>query len=236
MNEWITTALFHHVGVSTPRAGIIYVPPQLLSLTDVATPGINLRPPESQIHFGSLFPGRPDRTAVYDFLPDSLLGRVLNSADFVGALAMDLWIGNTEPRQCIFFRESKVKQRRDENKPSVYITSMIGHGGAFNGQQWTLSLEGSPSYNRPCVYDTVRGWGDLDMWLEAIRSFPSDLLQQVVKTAPSAWKNGEEGALNRILEQLVLRRKAIPDLVLSYSRRRNLFPNWTPVICPGGPI
>jgi hypothetical protein len=235
INEWITTTLLHHVGVCTPQAGIVCIPPQLPSVSDVALPDLDSRSPESLLHFGSLFPGSPDRTAVYDFLPDSLLGGVLNSADFVGALAMDLWMGFAGPRQCIFFRESEVIQRRDDNKSATYIASMIDHGGAFNGQHWTLSSEGNPSYSRPCVYDMVRGWGELERWLEAIRSVPADFLQQVVKTVPSAWKNGGEGDLNRILEQLVLRRNTIPDLVLSYSRRRSLFPNWTSVICPGGP-
>jgi hypothetical protein len=93
INEWITTTLLHHVGVCTPHAGIICIPPQLPSVSDVALPDLDSQFPESLLHFGSLFPGSPDRTAVYDFLPDSLLGRVLNSADFVGALAMDLWMG-----------------------------------------------------------------------------------------------------------------------------------------------
>ena len=55
-------------------------------------------------HFGSRFPGNPERLAVYDFLPDTLLDQVENLAEFHGVLAFDQWIGNADSRQAMFFR------------------------------------------------------------------------------------------------------------------------------------
>ena len=41
---------------------------------------------------------------VYDFLPDTLLDKVVNANEFLGVLAFDKWMGNADARQSIFFR------------------------------------------------------------------------------------------------------------------------------------
>lgn len=55
------------------------------------------------------------RAAVYDFLPDALLSRVVNLQDFRGILVFDKWAGNADGRQSVFYR-ALVRARRQENR------------------------------------------------------------------------------------------------------------------------
>ena len=60
-------------------------------------------------HLDYAYPGDPNRTAVYDFIPDLLLDKVVNLADFLGVLVFDKWAGNADSRQSIFYR-ARLKQ------------------------------------------------------------------------------------------------------------------------------
>jgi hypothetical protein len=46
-------------------------------------------------HFGSRFPGDPEKTVVYDFVPDTVLRNVANLSEFAGMLVFDKWVGTT---------------------------------------------------------------------------------------------------------------------------------------------
>lgn len=55
--------------------------------------------------FGSEYPGspvNPHPTITYDYVPDSLLGKVANLRDFWGWLVFDQWVANADGRQAIF--------------------------------------------------------------------------------------------------------------------------------------
>jgi hypothetical protein len=229
INEWIATILFQHLGIRTPHAGLISVPYDLLPACGCDISECTIQADKPQLHFGSLYPGCPDHTSVYDFLPDSMLATVLNSEDFVGALVLDLWTGSIERRQCVFFREGG-KYDTGQTSPK-YIASMIDHGGAFNGRHWTFPIGGNaPSYIRPSVYHTVRGWRDLSRWIEAIREFPLGVIEHAANSIPSEWKEGDKRALDIMLETLLSRKLLVPGLIVSSARQTSLFPNWTSVI------
>src|SRR5580658_9166895 len=89
VNEWISSVFLNYLGISTPEVAIVRVTETFLRENPEAhfqrgTGRIELEP---GWHFGSRFPGDPGRTAVYDFLPDSLLQHVENLNDFRGVLA-----------------------------------------------------------------------------------------------------------------------------------------------------
>src|SRR5215472_13351969 len=106
INEWISATFLSYLGLSTPAVAIICVTEEFLSINpDVYMQlGSQRFPPTVGWHFGSRFPGDPGRIAVYDFLPDALLGKIANLSEFAGVLAFDKWIGNADARQAIFFR------------------------------------------------------------------------------------------------------------------------------------
>src|SRR5580658_9370739 len=91
VNECIGSAFLSYLGISTPEVAMIRVTENFLT----ENPEVYLQTGSRRIpvpagwHFGSRFPGDPARTVVYDFLPDALLDKVENFADFRGVLAFD---------------------------------------------------------------------------------------------------------------------------------------------------
>src|SRR5579863_1500333 len=187
--------------------------------------------PELGWHFGSRFPGDPGRMAVYDFLPDSLRAKVENTGDFAGALVFDKWVANADSRQVIFFR-ARVRDSSSQGPGHAerlgFIAQMVDNGYVFDGPDWRL--EASPVqglYFRPLVYAGVRGLTDFEPWLERIRHFPEEVVDQAVKQIPPAWLAGEGAELERLLDRLLARRKRVADLIQDCrAGRADPFPAW----------
>src|SRR5437899_1238502 len=106
VNEWIAYRFLEYLQIAVPGAAIVRLSPEFLSETpDVHIQLGNTRSPVLPgWHFGSCFPGDPNKVAVYDFVPDALLKQVENISDFLGILAFDKWTANVDARQSIFLR------------------------------------------------------------------------------------------------------------------------------------
>jgi hypothetical protein len=233
VNEWLGAHLLTALGIATPRVAVIALTPEFLA----ASPEVYLETGRARLavppgwHLGSAFPGDPLTEAVYDYLPDSLLGSVANLADFPAVLVFDKWCGNADARQAIFFR-----RRLRDWLPGIdaspqrkgYITQMIDHGYLFDGPNWCFRdapLQGF--YPRPCVYEPLRSLDDFEPWLSRVRHFPEAMLDEALRALPPAWFEGEEDELARLLEQLLRRRARVPDLLLDAVRARPaFFPQW----------
>src|SRR5580704_14182156 len=106
INEWIASVLLNCLDISTPPTAIVSLSSECLQ----ANPDICIelrgrrQPVEAGRHFGSRYPGNPSKAIVYDFLPDTLLEKVINANELLGILAFDKWMGNADARQCIFYR------------------------------------------------------------------------------------------------------------------------------------
>ena len=90
-------------------------------------------------HFGSRHPGTPQSTAIYDFIPDALLGQVANAEQFLASLVFDRWVANADGRQSIFFRaqlKDWLAQPGIPPRKMGFVALMIDHGFAFNGPHW----------------------------------------------------------------------------------------------------
>jgi hypothetical protein len=181
--------------------------------------------------FGSRYPGDPARAAVYDFVPDTLLHKVRNLSDFLGALVFDKWVSNADGRQAVFFR-ARVREwlpGSDTHALTMgFVALMIDQGFAFNGPEWNFT--NSPVqglYSRKLVYDTVASLDHFEPWLERVIHFPEAVVDQAYKQVPPEWIPGERDEFERLLESLMLRRKRVPDLI-SEARRalQSPFANW----------
>ncbi len=145
-------------------------------------------------------------------------------------LVFDKWAGNADGRQAVFFR-SRVKEWSAAGTVSRpgFLAWMIDHGFVFNGPFWDFPdapLHGL--YHRPLVYEAVRSLEDFQPWLEQVRGFPEEVMDQAYKQVPLAWMDGHEDTLEALLEQLLKRRRRVPDLLVECRRARPaLFPNWT---------
>lgn len=218
-NEWISSAFLKYLGVSTPEPELIRITAEFLE----DNPDVHLQAgserqrPEEGWHFGSRYPGDPARNIVYDFLPDTLLEKVENLEDFHGALAFDQWMANADSRQAVFFR-ARLKDWLPLSGSHPlrlgFVAQMVDNGYVFNGPQWRLAdspLQGV--YFRPAVYRGARSLASFDPWIERIRNFPVEVVDDAVKQIPRTWLEGEEDQLTRLLEQLIQRRKRIADLI-----------------------
>jgi len=233
INEWIASTFLQYLQVAAPETNVIRLSPEFLS--SYPEVGIVLgnekRAVEAGWHFGSRYPGDPNRVAVYDFVPDTLLERVENRNEFLGALVFDKWTGNADARQSIFLRA-----RLREYVPTFqghalkvgFLAMMVDHGYIFNGPHWDyVDSPLSGLYFRPKIYEQVRGVDDFQPWLDRVLNFPEEIVDDALAKVPGDWLNGDRDALYALLEKLMARRRKLPDLI-SDCRRATIqpFPNW----------
>ena len=174
----------------------------------------------SGAYFGSRYPGEPADTAVYDFLPDELLAEVENLEDFLGMLVLDKWTCNTNGRQAIFY------QRQGGSR---YSALMIDQGFCFNAGEWNFPdapLRGL--YARVRVYQSVTGIASFEKWLHRLETgINESVLDKIGSGIPPEWYNFDHDALYQLLEQLLVRRRRVRDLIVAAKDTyRQPFPNW----------
>jgi hypothetical protein len=234
VNEWISAVFLRYLRIAVPPTSIVNLSPEFLAANTGVY--IQLGSSRSEVppgwHFGSAYPGDPSRVAVYDFIPDLLLDKVVNLSDFLGVLVFDKWAGNADARQSVFYR-ARLKQwvsGGDEYLTrSGFVANMMDHGYVFDGPHWTFAdspLQGL--YFRPIVYRNVSSWDDFQPWLDRVVHFPEEVVDDALKQLPPEWLEGDEGDLEKLLTKLMARRKRVPDLIRESTRGRiNPFPNWT---------
>ena len=232
VNEWVSAVILERLDLSMPPAAIVHFTEDFISAHPALTvqTGTSQRPVMPGRHFGSRFPGDPARLAVFDYLPDAVLTTVTNLAEFKGALVFDKWVSNSDSRQAIFFRARLKKWSDPEahgNRMGL-VALMIDNGYAFNGPQWDFPespVQGM--YFRKLVYDGVRNLDDFQPWLDRVRFFPEEYIDEAYRRVPPEWIDGEEDDFEKLLESLLKRRKRVPDLIESCRSATSApFPNW----------
>jgi hypothetical protein len=229
VNELIAAEILAYLRISTPATELIHVPPEFLQENPDASIQLGSRnlPPDPGWAFGSRHPGDPNITAIYDFVPDSLLAQVQNRSDFLAVLVFDKWTGNADGRQSIFFRAQLsewVPQVKAGPKKMGFVALMIDHGFIFNGPHWNFTesaLQGL--YPRRMVYEPVISLDSFQPWLERVQHFPDEVLDRAMRRIPPDWIENEEEELQRLLESLLRRRKRIAELV---EQSHAVFPKW----------
>jgi len=96
-NGMLGTKLAGSLGLRVPQTEVVEVRRELIELTAelVIQLGTGRTSCRAGKQFGSRYPRDPAQTPVHDFLPDELLNRVENLADFAGMLVFDKWTCNT---------------------------------------------------------------------------------------------------------------------------------------------
>jgi hypothetical protein len=233
VNEWIAAAFLRYLHIAIPDTAIVNITADFLEANPEVFIQLGSRKVavENGWHFGSAYPGDPARTAVYDFIPDMLLDKVVNLADFLGILVFDKWAGNADARQSVFYR-ARLKHwdpSRDEYlNRTGFVAMMMDHGYVFDGPHWIFAdspLQGL--YFRPVVYEKVRSYDDFQPWLDRVTNFPEEVIDDGLKQLPPEWLDGDEDVLEALLDKLLKRRKRVPELIRDSTRGRiNPFPNW----------
>jgi hypothetical protein len=227
-NELLGTRLAAHLGISVPDVDIIDVRKELIELTTdlVVQLGKGRMPCSAGKQFGSKFPGDPLHIEVHHYLADEPLGRVRNIEDFLAIFIFDKWTCNTDGRQAIFVLEP------NGNTPdhTVHRAIMIDQGFCFNAGEW--SFPDSPirgSYTHSRVYQDVTGLDSFEPWLDRLEKCITErVLLEEARRIPPEWYAGDWQALERLIEQLYMRRNRVRELILSTRHSdRNPFLNWT---------
>lgn len=243
VNEWLASHFLQHLQLCAAQPALVRVSDACLREAEGkgfhVQVGRETRKVSAGIHFGSRVPVNPETTAIYDYLPDSILERVSNRRHFQGLLAFDQWVSNADTRQAVYFRGRLREFLRDVSHPPSrlgFLAMMIDHGYAFQGPEWRLDdLPRQGTYPRPVVYAGIESWDDLEPWMSQIVHFPASVIDEALKAMPSSWfEPGDEAELESMLEQLLRRTQRVPDLVAACRQARpDLFPNWKVSVAGG---
>jgi hypothetical protein len=233
INEWLSNFFLRYLQIHVPDTALIEVNSSFIAQNPdlFFSVGPRQEPVDPGLHFGSRLSVHPDRVAIFDFLPDKLLGKVENRVDFLGTLVFDKWIGNADSRQAVFFRaRAKTWTPLKGEAPARvgFLAQMIDHGFAFNGPHWTFNdspLQGL--YFRTSVYEEVRSLDSFQPWLDLVTHFPVEVIDSAWKEIPRDWLREDETALEQLLETLLKRRTRVASLIEDVrGKRSNAFPNW----------
>jgi hypothetical protein len=227
VNEMLGTKLAARLGLPTVPVAIVEVSEELIRLT----PELAMELPRTRIacqpglQFGARYPGDPRQVTLHDFLPDEQLREVENLHEFAGMLVFDKWTCNTNGRQTVFFDERKVE--RDEATVR-YKTRMIDQGFCFNAGEWNFPdapLRGL--YARHRVYESVRGLAAFGAWMNRVENITESVLEEIYSEIPPEWYAFEPEAIERMLGQLLRRRKLVGELIVSaWKSSAQPFPHW----------
>ena len=247
VNEAIAYTLLDYLQLPAPPWDLVEVSRGLIAVS----PGLTLEKNhrivrcEPGLHFGSRCPLDPTRHSLYDYVPESVLDRVLNLQAFLGVLVFDKWVSNANGRQAIFFRDRAGRWlasggvadgKKTSPRSLVYVANMIDHGFAFNAHHWDFF--DSPErglYLRREVYKPVTGLDSFEPWLTRARECPPEVLDDAYKRIPPAWLGADSGELEALLEKLFARRESVADLVqATKGAPRTPFPNWAARVSTGG--
>ncbi len=219
-NELLATRLGELLGLPVPQVEVVEVGTWLVE----HTPELRIESVNGDVscspglQCGSRYVVRPAEGTVYDYLPENLLDRVRNLDAFAGALVLDKWTCNADGRQAAFWKKSRDRK---------WTATFIDQGYCFNAGEWTFPdspLRGVYGLND--VYRCVAGWNSFEPWLSRLQELDEQRLWQVAETVPPAWY-GETCDMERLIEQLIKRRKRVPELILDFKNSsRQPFPNW----------
>jgi hypothetical protein len=175
-------------------------------------------------HLGSRYVGDPLTHASYDYLPESMLAKVTNLADFVRVLVLDKWLGNADGRQAVFSRRV--------HEPN-YRVFFVDHGYCFNAGDWTFpdsALRGT--YARNDVYADVTGWESFEPTLTRAEECGIDNVWEWARSIPSEWYEHRFDELEQLVDAVYMRRKQIRNLIEEFrNSSRQPFPNWSSHCC-----
>lgn len=210
INEIVVGCILRRLHVRIPSFTTIHVSEEFISsnrCVHLESPNGSRVPVPPGIHYASRLSVNPDRVAIYDYIPTSLLKKVSNLRDFIKVLIADKWICNVDRRQAVFIRER------------FFAAEMIDHGMALGGNSWAFDdapLRGV--YHDCAVYDEIQSWEDLEPYILAVENFSDTDLEDSIMQIPEEWLlecSSDGVTLMQLLECLSARRGKIRGLVES---------------------
>ena len=229
VSETVAHVLLRYLGLTVPEMALVHITDGFLRANPEVFIALGSRrlAVEPGLHWGSRHPGHPDRTIIYDFLPEPVLRTVLNLREFPGMLVFDKWIGNADGRQCIFHR-ALIQGQSTGPAQAGLVAQMIDNGFALGGAEWVFRdspIQGL--YPRLIVYESVRSLSDFEPWLKRVHTVKREVLRYAFRHVPREWLAGDESHSAQLISRLLTRAERIPDLIDDTRRCSPApFPNW----------
>jgi hypothetical protein len=222
--------LLHYLQLPAPQTAIVEITEEVARSAGIGIQlGSRSVPPEPGWHFGSRYPGDPDRLTIYDFMPDQILAQVANRADFLGMFVFDKWAANADARQSIFYRAAVRPTAEGLPERRVFVAAMVDHGFLFEGPHWRLNdAPGFGLFHRNLYYREVKSLDEFQPWLDRIKHAPVEVIDQALRGLPPEWVGEDSLALERLMDGLVRRQKRIEAIVEDQcgKLRKNIFLSW----------
>lgn len=219
INEWIYTQLSRRLGISTPEVTFLRLPPSLRDVPkDFQFQQASSCAIVPGVHIGSMCPVNPNLVAIFDFLPDKMLTKIVNPEDWWRVLVLDIFVGQSDSRQVIFIRDKTIKRsmfRSDARDNVVFRAYHIDHGQAFGGASWTLpNCPLRPVYFRRTVYDESLREINVKAAISKLRQVSSNHIQEVCDQVPVQWWDKDDiRDLPKLCRQLQTQQSILEDLV-----------------------
>ena len=155
------------------------------------------------------------------------MGLGIWSMHFIGMLAFDKWVGNTDRREALFWRASDTGR---------YTATFIDQGHCFNGGAWNFpDAPRQGAYDCELVYLDVNGWHCFEPWLTRIETIRDDGVWACAQDVPPEWYDGNDLELEMLIHTLLRRREQVRELICRFHKSSSdPFPAWSsPVPVPG---
>lgn len=176
-NEMLAANLAEALGLPVPAAKIVELPLALREALHFETPN-GREPIRPGLHLGSPLVITSLEGRSYDFLPRSFQHLVRNPEYLVGIQLFDLWTGNRDIRQSIYWKYSNDKK---------YNVTFIDNGHSFGGPEWKFAPLVLPkgTLTEPFATEAWLRWAD------RIVTFPvKDFEKAQSRLIPPEWTGG----------------------------------------------
>jgi hypothetical protein len=208
VNELYVYPLLSDLNILTPPLYFIDLPEHLAQAEELYFLAGNRRTrPQGRLHLGSQCPANPETTVIFDSLPDRLLPKISNLADFATMLVVSIWCYRSDSLQAVFIRQRSVV-------PTQYLAYIIDHGMFFDGFHWDLrdAPRGLGLYKQVCSEIDIRTLTkDAASKVQAISE--ATLLAYAQAIPPAWFGPGERQLFGRLIDSLRKRQRTLPHMV-----------------------
>ncbi len=190
INEWLGSHLLRMAGVMTADVLAMRIQPEA---AEAAWPQERFSHP---LWCAAVAYPVPPSQPVYDFFPEVLADRIANLDHILGALAVDVWAGQTKSRQVVVYRQGP------------WWICAIDHSGLFGGQRWDCQPHGS-LFNPAMMwaYRRLNFREEMESWVEKIERIPAASIIALFERVPECFRTPGLDAEIRRLAELLLRRR-----------------------------
>jgi len=209
VNEWIATWFLEKLKVCIPKLRLVRFSDDLNQdkrlVFNIGNRKVQI---ENGVHLGSLCPVNPQTTAILDILPRTLLHLVINPEDFATCLVFDIWAGQIDTRQAIYFRERGAKNR-------FFRGCLVDHGQILAGHRWEFTATSGQGFaSERGLYSLTDVRNVCASAVTQIEEFTKADVHESASDIPTEWiSNEDRKVLSGVFDTLILRRHSLRDLV-----------------------